>query len=130
MKEYVIVSNEICLNKVKHYGNFEPFKDQFFCTLEAKSQEEVDKIKQDIRQLFTDSCFLGIKEKNFRPKAFFFDMDGTIIKEESIVELARTVNLEKKMDKVGKERKIRKQKQDEEVTKRTGKPFKQMKDPE
>ena len=38
--------------------------------------------------------------------------------------------LEKKMDKVGKERKIRKQKQDEEVTKRTGKPFKQMKDPE
>jgi hypothetical protein len=39
-------------------------------------------------------------------------------------------NLEKKMDKVGKERKIRKQKQDEEVTKRTGKPFKQMEDPE
>ena len=39
-------------------------------------------------------------------------------------------NLEKKMDKVGKERIIRKQKQDEEVTKRTGKPFKQMKDPE
>ena len=38
--------------------------------------------------------------------------------------------LEKKIKKVGEERKIRKQKQDEEVTKRTGKPFKQMKDPE
>jgi len=38
--------------------------------------------------------------------------------------------VEKKINKINKERKIRIQKQNEEVTKRTGIPFKQMKDPE
>ena len=38
--------------------------------------------------------------------------------------------LEKKIKEISKERKIRIQKQNEEVTKRTGIPFKQMKDPE
>ena len=53
---------------------------------------------------------------------------GAIIKGKSGKEVFKA--LEKKIKKISKERKIRIQKQNEEVTKRTGIPFKQMEDPE
>ena len=55
---------------------------------------------------------------------------GAILKGRAITKKLNLKTLDEKLEKIGKERKIRKLKQDQEVMERTGLPFKQAEDPE
>ena len=55
---------------------------------------------------------------------------GEILKGRAVTKKLNLKTLDEKLEKLGKEKKIRKLKQDEEVMERTGSPFKQAEDPE
>ena len=54
---------------------------------------------------------------------------GAILKGRAVTKKLNLTTLDEKLEKIGKERKIRKLKQDQEVMERTGLPFKQAEDP-
>ena len=55
---------------------------------------------------------------------------GAILKGRAVTKKLNLKTLDEKLEKLAKEKKIRKLKQDEEVMERTGFPFKQAEDPE
>ena len=55
---------------------------------------------------------------------------GAILKGRAVTKKLNLKTLDEKLEKLAKEKKIRKLKQDEEVMERTGSPFKQAEDPE
>lgn len=60
----------------------------FYCYLLEKSSGNHESFEAD---RYADNNFFGWCPHNFFPKALFFDMDGTVIEQESIVELANLV---------------------------------------
>lgn len=78
-----------------------------------KDQSETFERKQDLyfyesdhsqiellRSHFAKSGSFLVKEKSHLPKAVFFDMDATLVAEESIVELARAANQAEKVSEI------------------------------
>ena len=55
---------------------------------------------------------------------------GAILKGRAVTKKLNLKTLDEKLEKLAKEKKIRKLKQDQEVMERTGFPFKQAEDPE
>ena len=55
---------------------------------------------------------------------------GAVLKGRAVTKKLNLKTLDEKLEKLAKEKKIRKLKQDEEVMERTGFPFKQAEDPE
>jgi|ETNvirenome_2_60_1030617.scaffolds.fasta_scaffold23406_2 hypothetical protein len=55
---------------------------------------------------------------------------GIILKGRAQTKKLNLTDLDEKLEKIAKEKKIRKLKQDQEVMERTGSPFKQAEDPE
>ena len=55
---------------------------------------------------------------------------GAILKGRAVTKKLNLKTLDEKLEKLAKEKKIRKLKQDQEVMERTGLPFKQAEDPE
>ncbi len=53
-----------------------------------------------LRSQFSNSGSFLVKKKNHLPKAVFFDMDATLVAEESIVELARAANQAEKVAEI------------------------------
>ena len=55
---------------------------------------------------------------------------GAVLKGRAVTKKLNLKTLDEKLEKLAKEKKIRKLKQDEEVMERTGSPFKQAEEPE
>jgi len=55
---------------------------------------------------------------------------GAVLKGRAVTKKLNLKTLDEKLEKLAKEKKIRKLKQDQEVMERTGSPFKQAEDPE
>ena len=55
---------------------------------------------------------------------------GAVLKGRAVTKKLNLKTLDEKLEKLAKEKKIRKLKQDQEVMERTGLPFKQAEDPE
>ncbi len=55
---------------------------------------------EHLRSQFAKSGSFLVKKKNHLPKAVFFDMDATLVAQESIVELARAANQAEKVSEI------------------------------
>lgn len=64
------------------------------------SEDGFEPFLELLRSKFAADLTIAIKPKNFAPKAIFFDMDGTMIEEETIVELARFAGKQEKVDQI------------------------------
>ncbi len=59
-----------------------------------------DKLMARIREVFVEAVAAGVKPRNFRARALFFDMDSTVIGQETIVELARAAGLKEEVEAI------------------------------
>ena len=59
-----------------------------YCEIQFDSDREYQKFMDQLRQKWTPEVSMGIKPKNFMPKAVFSDVDATLIPCESIEKLA------------------------------------------
>ncbi|MBC61840.1 MAG: phosphoserine phosphatase SerB [Zetaproteobacteria bacterium] len=64
---------------------------------DIKGLSSLEELCQEFHQ---EGNFIGIKPYGFQPQAFFFDMDGTCIKEESLVEIAECAGAKNKVEKI------------------------------
>ena len=98
------MSQRIIKSNFKPYGSLEKIA-QFNKTsafyvgnVSIDSTKELSHIRRICQQYYRKDAFIGIQPKGFQPQAVFLDMDGTTIKEESLVEIAKHVGLAKEIE--------------------------------
>jgi phosphoserine phosphatase len=64
----------------------------------SPNQSQVNEV--DFKTFYQLGRTLGIKPQGFTPKAFFFDMDSTVIGQETIVELAEAAGKRSEVEKI------------------------------
>lgn len=67
----------------------------------ALSPRESDGLLEQVRrEFFSPAIDIAFLESTFQPRAFFFDMDSTVIEQESIVEIARTIGKAEEVSRI------------------------------
>ena len=99
MAQYLIITDFPPEGELKTCAKFNRYSDKlYFCELEILSKYEKEKILTICKKFFYGKRLIGLRRRDFLPKAFLFDMDGTVIKEESFVEMAKILGLAKEIE--------------------------------
>jgi phosphoserine phosphatase len=84
--DFTLVSLHPIPNFLQSLANFDSREEFAVGHLQAMN---TDRLLLRVRQSLVDAEAAGVRPREFRPKALFFDMDSTVIGQETIVELSR-----------------------------------------
>lgn len=103
MRELLVISGPSGAKKLAAWGEFQCAENSLaICPVVLESESEYHKLLEECRELFAQGESVGIKPMGFWPKALFFDMDATVIAEESIDCLAEEKGCEVQVSQVTK----------------------------
>mgnify|MGYP001206047969 CR=1 FL=1 len=86
--EYILASSHLPQGEISSVVDFKKQGSIYTCELEFAGKKDLQKFKTILCNNFFPGQAIGLRPKEFFPKAVFMDMDGTIICEESCVHLA------------------------------------------
>jgi phosphoserine phosphatase SerB len=98
--QYTFIINQKPQGFLKTLGDYQ-HKDGFYvCEFSMCDPVHEQKLRRVCRSLYQGGVALGLRFSNFKPSAFFMDMDGTLIREESAVVLAKEFGRQDEIDKI------------------------------
>lgn len=73
-----------------------------FCisALEFQAAKELEELQARVREVYSPERTIGACPQDWRAKAVFFDMDATVIEEESLVALSKAAGTEKEVARI------------------------------
>ena len=101
--DYTISCSHLPEPDLKHIGTFFKQRNIHTCNFKLPENTEITAISNICKNHYSSQRAIGLKKTNFIPQAIFFDMDGTLIRQESSVELARKVGKYELFDMLTKE---------------------------
>jgi phosphoserine phosphatase len=95
--EFTLVSLHPIPNFLQSLANFDNREEFAIGHLQSLNSE---RLLRKIRESLLDAEAAGVKPRLFRPKALFFDMDSTVIGQETIVELSRAAGRSQEVEAI------------------------------
>jgi phosphoserine phosphatase len=98
--QYTFVINQEPQGFLQTLGEFRRQSGFYICNFSLSDPQKEKKIRDLCRSLYKSGVAVGLRSQEFKPSAFFMDMDGTLICEESAVVLAAENGNKESVEKI------------------------------